>query len=162
MHFAATLVPMQLDASRHVNASPDAVWSVLTDIPNAARTLSGVLSVEVLTPGPYQPGFRWRETRKMFGMKATEEMMVTVAEPPHSTTVVAENQGTEYTTVFTVTPDADGGSTLAFHFSAVTEHANMIGNVVMAVFGGIARNASRKAIEKDLADIAAEAERRAG
>ena len=152
---------MQLDLSRHVNAHPEAVWEVLTDIPSAHRTLSGVQAVEILTAGPYQPGLRWRETRKMFGMKATEEMMVTEAEPPHSTTVVAENGGTEYTSVFTITPDADGGSTLRMQFGAETAHAPAISRVVMMLMGGLAERATRKSMEQDLADIAAEAERRA-
>ena len=152
---------MELDLTRHVAADPDTVWAVLTDIPEAHRTLSGVLAVEILTSGPYQPGLRWRETRKMFGMKATEEMMVQAAEPPHSTTIVAENGGTEYKTVFTLTADADGGTTLVMHFSAETAHAPAISRVVMSVMGKVALDSTRKTMEQDLADIAAEAERRA-
>lgn len=153
---------MELDLSRHVTAAPEAVWDVLTDIPSAHLTLSGVLAVEILTPGPYQPGFRWKETRKMFGMKASEEMMVQAAEPPHSTTIVAENGGTEYKTVFTVTPDADGsGSTLRMRFGAETAHAPAISRVVMGLMGGIAERSTRKTMEQDLADIATAAERRA-
>lgn len=153
---------MQLDLSRHVAADPETVWSVLTNIPEAPRTLSGVRSVEILTESPYEPGLRWRETRTMFGMKATEEMMVLASEPPHSTTVVAQNGGTEYTTVFTVTPDADGGSTLRMLFGAETAHASAVSRVAMSLMGGIAERSTRKAMEQDLADIAAEAERRAG
>lgn len=152
---------MELALSRHVAADPDTVWAVLTDIPEAHRTLSGVQAVEILTPGPYAPGLRWRETRTMFGMKATEEMMVTAAEAPHTTTVVAENGGTEYTTVFTITPDADGGSTLRMRFGAETAHAPAIARVVMMIFGRFAEKSTRKTMEQDLADIAAEAERRA-
>ncbi|KAA0918629.1 SRPBCC family protein [Dietzia sp. ANT_WB102] len=152
---------MHLDLSLHVAASPDDVWAVLTDIPEAHRTLSGVQAVEILTPGPYQPGLRWRETRKMFGMKATEDMMVLTSEPPHSTTIVAENGGTEYKTVFTITPDADGGSTLRMQFGAETTHAPAVSRVVMALFGRLAEKATRKTMEQDLADIATEAERRA-
>ncbi|UVE96788.1 SRPBCC family protein [Dietzia sp. B32] len=152
---------MELDLTRHVAADPATVWAVLADIPEAHRTLSGVQAVEILTPGPYQPGLRWRETRTMFGMKATEEMMVVAVEPPHSTTIVAENGGTEYKTVFTVTPDADGGSTLRMRFRAHTAHAPAVSRVVMTVMGRFAEKSTRKTMEQDLADIAAEAERRA-
>lgn len=160
MHFT-TLGAMELDLSRHVAADPDTVWSVLTDIPEAHRTLSGVVAVEILTTGPYEPGLRWRETRKMFGMKATEEMMVMAAEPPHSTTIVAENGGTKYTTVFTITPDAEGGSTLRMRLGAETAHAPAVSRVVMGLMGKFAEKSTRKTMEQDLADIAAEAERRA-
>lgn len=153
---------MQLDLSRHVAADPHTVWEVLTDIPDAHRTLSGVVAVELLTAGPYQPGLRWRETRKMFGIKATEEMMVLAAEPPHSTTLVAQNGGTEYRTVFTITPDADGGSTLRMRFGAETAHAPAVSRVVTALTGRFAEKSARRTMEQDLADIAAEAERRAG
>ena len=151
---------MQLDLSRHVDADLHTVWEVLTDIPSAPRTLSGVLSVEILNTSPYEPGLRWRETRKMFGIKSTEEMMVQAAEPPHSTTIVAENGGTEYKTVFTVTPDTEGGSTLRMRFGAHTAHAPAVSRVAMAVMGRFAERSTRKTMEQDLADIAAEAERR--
>lgn len=150
---------MQLDISRHVDAHPDAVWDVLTDVHNAHRILRGVFSVEILTPGPYQPGFRWRETRRMFGIKSTEEMMVVEAEPPGATRIVAENGGTEYTTIFTVTPD-ETGSTLRMRFGAETAHAPAMSRVATAVMGPIAERSTRKSMEQDLADIAAGAEHR--
>ena len=148
-----------MDLSRHVNTHPEAVWDVLSDIHHAHITLSGVVSIEILTPGPYQPGFRWRETRKMFGVKATEEMMVVEAEPPGATRIVAENGGTEYTTIFTVTPE-ETGSTLRMRFGAETRFAPMISRVAMALMGSLAERSTRKAMTQDLADIAAEAERR--
>lgn len=148
-----------MDLSRHVNTHPEAVWDVLSDIHHAHITLSGVVSIEILTPGPYQPGFRWRETRKMFGVKATEEMMVVEAEPPGATRIVADNGGTEYTTIFTVTPE-ETGSTLRMRFGAETRFAPMISRVAMALMGSLAERSTRKAMTQDLADIAAEAERR--
>ncbi|MCG7428200.1 hypothetical protein MHY20_11405 [Helcobacillus sp. ACRRO] len=67
---------------QRVAAPLDAVGSIITDIPNAARTLSGVDAVEILTEGPYRPGTRWRETRQMLGMAATAEMVVHSAAAP--------------------------------------------------------------------------------
>lgn len=151
---------MMFDLSRHIAADPDTVWDVLTNIPDAPRILSGVVAVEILTTGPYEPGLRWRETRKMFGMKSTEEMMVMASEPPQSTIIVAENGGTEYKTAFTVTPDADGGSTLRMRFGAETAHAPAASRVAMALMGRFAEKATRKTMEQDLTDITAEAERR--
>ena len=55
-------------------AAPEAAWRVLTNIAGAAETLSGVTAVEMLTPGPYAVGTRWRETRRMFGKEETQEM----------------------------------------------------------------------------------------
>ena len=47
------------------------------------------------------------------------------------------------------------------HFSAETAHAPAISRVVMGVMGKVALNSTRKTMEQDLADIGAEAERRA-
>src|SRR5699024_7820455 len=121
--------------------------------------LSGVISVEILTNKPYEPGLRWRETRKMFGIKATEEMMVVGSEPPGATRIGAENGGSEYTTIFTSKTDATG-PTLRTRFSAETAHAPAASRVVMALMGGVAERSTRKSMEQDLADIATEAERR--
>ena len=150
---------MELHNTFSVPIPVDEAWEVLTDVHDAHRTLSGVLSVEILTSGPYQPGFRWRETRRMFGLKATEEMMVVEAQPPAATRIVSENGGTEYTTIITVTAD-DTGSTVRMRFGAETAHAPAIARVAMAVMGPLAERSTRKAVEQDLADIAAEAERR--
>ena len=52
--------------SRSIAAPPSAVWRVLTDIDEAARTLSGVTGIERLDATGYEVGTRWRETRVMF------------------------------------------------------------------------------------------------
>ena len=102
----------QVQIERDVAASPEEVWRVLTDLDHAAETLSGVSRVELLTEGPYTVGTRWRETRKMFGKEATEEMRVTAVEAPARTTVEADSAGVNYVTVFTLTPNR---SAITFH-----------------------------------------------
>ena len=59
------------------------------DVEHAADTLSGIGAVEMLTEGPYAVGTRWRETRSMMGMTASEEMEVTEVEDQRTAALAA-------------------------------------------------------------------------
>ena len=39
--------------TQHVNAGPEKVWAVISDIPGSAGTLSGVESIQMISEGPY-------------------------------------------------------------------------------------------------------------
>jgi len=142
---------------RDVAAAPQEVWRVLTDLDHAAETLSGVSAVEVLTEGPYAVGTRWRETRKMFGKEATEEMQVTAVEAPARTTVEADSAGVRYVTDFALTPTADG-TRLAMTFSARQPNPSTVQRLTWAVFGRLGIKATSKVMARDLEDIARRAE----
>lgn len=150
---------MHIEVSRSVDAPAETVWAVLTDIPASALTIGGIVSVEPLTPGPYAPGYRWRETRRRLGTSSTEEMTAIVVDAPRSTTIVAENGGTEYRWAYRVIPN-DTGCELVVTHTAETTHAPAAAHVVTALFGGVAERSARKALERDLADIAAAARAR--
>jgi len=149
-----------LELVQHVNAPAEAVWRVLTDIPGSARTLSSISRVEILTPGDYAEGYRWRETRKMMGKEATEEMWVAEVDAPTSTTVKATSNGADYTTRFTLAP-AGGGTRLTMYFGAEMENPGAFGKVMLALFGKLALGITRKQMARDLKEIAAKAEDRA-
>ncbi|WP_460464092.1 SRPBCC family protein [Arthrobacter pigmenti] len=149
-----------ISLSRHIAASVEQVWKVVTDIPRAADTLSGVTRVEMFTEPPYGVGTRWRETRTMFGKQATEEMWVTAVNPPRSTVVEAESAGTHYTTSFTIEPEGQG-STLTLIFAGEMVSDSRWKKLLWKAFGKIGVRASSKAMTTDLADIAAAAEKQA-
>lgn len=95
---------------RVIRASPERVWEALTDLQGTERVLSGVERIEVLTEGGFAVGTRWRETRRMLGKEATEEMYVTASEPPERFVVEADSQGAHYVTEFallTMRPGSD-------------------------------------------------------
>src|SRR5688500_13226555 len=98
---------------RLVQARVERVWEVLTDVAHADQTLSGVERVELITEGPYRVGTGWRETRRMFGKQATEQMEVTVAEAPARTVIEADSSGVHYVTEFTLTPSSTEATRLA-------------------------------------------------
>lgn len=146
-----------LSLTQHIHASPETVWAVITDIRNAPGTLSGVEAVQLLTDGTYAEGTRWKETRKMFGRSETVEMWVDSAEPPRTTTIKAAQGGADYTTRFSLA-HRDGGTDLTLTFGAKMSKPTAASRVFAAVFGRLGMAASRKALAKDLADIAAKAE----
>jgi carbon monoxide dehydrogenase subunit G len=143
--------------TQHIQAPPEKVWSVITDIPGSAATLSGVEAVQLLTEGPYAEGTRWKETRKMLGRSETVEMWVAQVDRPRSTTVKAAQGGADYSTRFNLAP-RDGGTDLTLTFGAEVLKPTAASRVMMAVFGKMGMAATRKALAKDLAEIAAKAE----
>jgi carbon monoxide dehydrogenase subunit G len=147
----------QVEVTRRVVAPVDRVWALATDLEGAPEVLSGVDAVEVLTPGPFGVGTRWRETRTMFGRSATEEMEVTAVEPQRSYTVEADGSGAHYVSTFDFAPSEDGGTdvTLRFGARATTRAAR----VLAAVTGPLARRSVATALRGDLDDLARAAER---
>ncbi|MFE5733067.1 SRPBCC family protein [Streptomyces sp. NPDC056528] len=138
---------------RRVAASPGRVWETITDLPDLPRVLTGVRKVEVLTPGGFGVGTRWRETRRTLGREATEEMTVTACEPPDRYVTVADSHGTHYVSELTLTPDGTGSTVLRMTFSARPAHGRAPGAVgrLLARFGA---RAVAKALAKDLSDVA--------
>ncbi|MFJ4870718.1 SRPBCC family protein [Streptomyces sp. NPDC088757] len=152
---------------RRVAASPGRVWEAITDLPELPRVLTGVRKVEVLTPGGFGVGTRWRETRRMLGREATEEMTVTACEPPDRYVTVADSHDMHYVSELTLTPDGTGptpggsaSTVLRMAFSARPAHGRAPGVLgrLLARFGA---KAVAKALAKDLADIANAVETRA-
>ncbi|MEW2632743.1 SRPBCC family protein [Streptomyces sp. NPDC048389] len=143
---------------RLILAGPGAVWHALTDIQSWERVLSGVEKVEVLTSGGFDVGTRWRETRRMLGKEATEEMYVTACEPPERYVVEADSHGTHYVSEFRLLAAGPEATTVRLTFGA--ESPGGFRGVLAKLLGGPGARAVRKAIARDLDDVAAAAERR--
>jgi carbon monoxide dehydrogenase subunit G len=152
---------MRVSVQTQVQAPPEVVWRIVADIPNAAQTVQAIEVVEVLEParGPSITGLKWRETRTMFGKKATEVMWVTQASEGSHYDTRAESHGSVYRTRVQVAPN-DGGTLLSMTFEG--EPASRGARIVWALTGFLFRGATRKALQKDLADIRAAAESRVG
>ena len=138
---------------RRVAAAQGPVWEALTDLGGMARMLSGVTKVEVLTEGGFGEGARWRETRRMFGKDATEEMWVTVSEPPERYVVEAESHGSHYISEWELRADGPTSTTVRMTFTAVPSGA--VAGLFAKVLGGVGVRSVSKAIAKDLDDVAA-------
>lgn len=145
-----------IEISRRVDAPAAAVWELITDLDGSPQRLSGVESVERLSGPEFGVGTRWRETRVMFGRRASEEMEVTAIEPPNAYTVAAASHGMSYVSAWSVAAVDEGESLLTMRFDADPETA--VAKVAAATLGRLFAGATRKALVRDLDDIAAAAE----
>ncbi|WP_200301549.1 SRPBCC family protein [Streptomyces adelaidensis] len=145
---------------RRVTASQGRVWEALTDLGGMERMLSGVTKAEVLTDGGFGVGTRWRETRRMFGKDATEEMWVTASRPPERYVVQAESHGSRYVSEWVLRADGPTTTTILMTFSA--EPTGGVAGLLARVLGPVGARAVRRAIAKDLDDVAAWVEGRRG
>ena len=93
----------------------------------------------------------------MMGRRETVELWVSQADPPRSTTVKALQGGADYTSRFTLA-ERDGGTDLTLTFGAEVLRPTVLSKIMMALFGKIGMSMTRKALAKDLAEIAAKAE----
>ena len=113
--------------------------------------------MEILNPGPVGVGTRFRETRTMFGRKATEEMTVAAHDPPRRFDLSAENHGTRYLARHEITP-APGGARLRLEFGGT---ALTFGARLGMAIGFLFKGAVKRQLRADLDHLKAEAERRA-
>lgn len=151
--FMGVMTSRSVVVERRVAASQGRVWEALTDLGAMDRVLSGVTKVEVLTEGVFGVGTRWRETRRMFGKEATEEMWVTASVPPERYVVEAASHGSRYVSKWVLRADGPTTTTVLMTFSA--EPTGAVTGLLAKVMGGVGARAVRKAVAKDLDDVAA-------
>lgn len=137
--------------STDINAPASAVWKVISDIENAAETISGIEKVEVLEkPTTGFVGFKWKETRMMFGKASTEIMWITEAKENEFYHTRAENHGAIYVTKMSITPNGNT-SKLTMDFGAQTP--GMVATFFANFMEPLVKNMMKKVVQKDLDDI---------
>ena len=142
---------MKVFAQIPINANKTAVWNAITDIEHATDFISGIEEVKILeNPEIEFVGFKWQETRVMFGKKATEIMWITEAVTDQYYKTRAESHGSIYESVISLIEN--NGITqikMEFEGSPQTFGAKAM-NVLM---GWMFKGATQKALQKDLKDI---------
>lgn len=142
--------------SVEVAAPAERVWGVATDLENTASNIKGIITLERLDDGTgFGIGTRWRETRKMFGKEASEEMEVISLEEGRSYTTEALHGKTRYLSSVSVEPISDSSSRLSMAFEAET--SGFINQLLSKVMNKLMERNVRKLIREDLDDIAAAA-----
>ncbi len=142
---------------KHVRAPREAVFDAATDFARCPEFIEGITRVEMLTDGPVRVGTRFRETRKMFGREAAEEMAITELDRPAGYVLGCENHGCRYRSRFTFTPKGPGTDvTMSFEAEPLT----LVAKVLSFLFRPMMKSMAKECL-KDLDDLAAHVEARA-
>jgi hypothetical protein len=145
-----------LNVTQNIAADSGVVWSIVVGMDRWVETIEAIEMVERLDDGAeFGLGTKWRETRTMFGKKATEEMEISEFEAGVRYATVAESHGSKYYSEMRVDP-TEAGCRLSMNFRG--EPQTLLTKIADATVGRLFMGATRKALAKDLADIAAAAE----
>lgn len=148
---------MRVEVSVPVNASRHDVWQKVTDIENAASTISGIDKIEILDkPSQGIVGLKWKETRTLFGKTATETIWITDAVEDSYYLTEAQSHGSVYKSKIQLS-DRDGTTYLSMDFDA--EPQSFGAKVLSATMGFMFKGATKKALLQDLTDVKAAVER---
>jgi uncharacterized protein YndB with AHSA1/START domain len=142
---------MRFSLVEWIDAPPQQVWSVATDIERMQAWMNNLVRIEVLTDGGFRPGARWREVRKMYGKEAAEEFEVRTAEPPSAFTLYVDgskgaSKRGEY--LFEHRLVSENGGT-RFEVDGEISGMGLMGKII----GPLMKGAFKKAMLKDLASM---------
>lgn len=150
----------EVTVNRRVQAGPEAVWEVLTDLDQAAARMSQITELHRLTPDEYEVGTRWRETRRMLGASESQEMEVVESVPLRRTVTEAVDGATTYrTTIVLESLDNAVATLVTLTFSATTVGDQTgLRRLALRVIGPLGLKLTEKSLRTELDDIAAAAE----
>jgi carbon monoxide dehydrogenase subunit G len=97
-----------------VAATPAATFAYLADETNAAAWHPGVADAVRLDSGPLGPGARFQVVLSFYGKRIDTECVLEVYEPDRRIEFVLTGKSLTGRDVFTIEPDASGGSSVAY------------------------------------------------
>jgi carbon monoxide dehydrogenase subunit G len=144
---------MNTSVSVTIEKPKEDVWQAITDFKNCQNYIESILSLEILEePEDTLVGFKWRETREMFGKEATETMWITDVSENEFYQTRAESHGSIYISQMAV-EEVDGHSKLTFSFTG--EAVSFFAKIMSALMSSMMKKSLDQAMMKDLEDIKA-------
>jgi uncharacterized protein YndB with AHSA1/START domain len=147
---------MIVEAKVTINASRAAVWTAISNIENAAETISGIEKIEVVEkPANGIVGLKWRETRMYFGKPATVEIWITEAAENEFYKTRAESDGFVFLSTMSISESSGGIILTTSHDYKPQSIAARLKSLPMFLFKGM----MKKIFLQDLNDIKLAVER---
>lgn len=142
--------------SSHIDAPVEQVFQRFTDVEQAASRVAGIHGIEMMTPGPFGPGTKWREIREVMGRLDSAEMEVTAFDRNRMYTITHYKAHSRIDTVFAFEPDA-GGTKVSIEF---TLDSQGMPPGLLAPLGWLVGGKIRNTLTQDLEDLKQSAEQK--
>ena len=98
-----------------IRRSPEQVFAVLDDVEQAPQWMPAIRRIDILTPGMrLGVGFKWRETRRVFGILRVKVVLVVTSHDPPRTWGLTYNDGKVQATATFELAATPSGTQVAF------------------------------------------------
>ena len=149
---------MNITAEIEISRPKEVVWDVITDIENWTGMVTNIINVRILNkPAQGIAGLKWEETRRMFGVQATETLWVTDFVENEYYCSRGESHGSIFTTRFTLR-DRNDRTLLTISFDGQARSSFI--RTLSFWMEPLINNAILNVLQKDLEDIRNHAEKR--
>jgi Polyketide cyclase / dehydrase and lipid transport len=138
-----------ITVSDQIAAPVSVVFDRFTDLDGTPSRVTGIKAIELLTPGPFRLGTRWRETREVLGRLDSAEMEVTAYDRNKTYTITHHKMGARVDAVFTFHPNDQGTKVdIEFKLEGQGLPPGLLVPVEWAIAGKI-----RDVLSQDLSDL---------
>jgi uncharacterized membrane protein len=142
---------MELSVVVEIEKPVEEVWRAIVDFKNCPNYITSIVNLEILhEPKDSLIGFKWKETRVMFGKEATEIMWITDCVENEYYQTRAESHGSIYKSRLSIEPLGEN-TKLTMSFTA--EAQNFFAKLISKLMGFMIKGSMKKALLKDLNDI---------
>jgi hypothetical protein len=144
---------MNINVGVEINSPKDRVWAAITDFDNCINMISAIVGFKLIhKPEEGLIGFKWSETRKIFGKESTETMWITDCKDGEYYCTRAENCGAIYSTKMALSEVGDK-TLLTMSFSGTSD--SMFIRVLSSFMNIFLKKSMVRMLEKDINEIKA-------
>jgi len=148
---------MKVTAEIEISRPAEIVWAAITGIENWTSMITSIIDINIIhKPADGLVGLKWEETRRMFGIEATETLWVTDSVENEYYCSRAESHGSVYITRFSLNGLGDK-TLLSISFSG--EPQTSFVKTVSFSMGPFIKRAVINALHRDLYDIKKQVEK---
>ncbi len=142
---------MEISVSVTINKTKATVWDAIVDIENCQSFITSIEKIDILEkPKDTLKGFKWKETRVLFGKEATETMEITDYENEKFYQTRADNHGSVYISKLSL-DEINKVTRLTMSFKSIPE--TFVAKIMSTLMSFMIKGSMQKALLKDLNDI---------